>query len=546
MKEVLVALFCLLLPALVLVRPIRRGKGTLRERLTGFRYEWAVYVVLAVGFAVRMMALGEYPTGFNQDEASAAYDAFALMTTGRDRHGEFLPVYFIAWGSGQSVLYSYLSIPFMAVFGTTVWAFRLPMALVGCLSLFVFWRLLLYMTDKKTALAGLALLAVCPWHILKSRWGLDCNLFPDLVLLGILLLISGLKRKRTAPFLAGCGVLGLSAYAYATSYLFLPLLVLPLLAYLVAKKQTTLLKAAAGLGILMVVALPMILFALINTFELPAIRLPFMTIPRLTANRMSAMASVFSADFLRQSAENFAEAAKVTVTQSDGLIWNAMDGFGIVYVFSLPFTVIGLLHCLAGRKERRPAFGCVMNAWLLAALVLVFVVRPNINRINALWLPLVYYTALGAAEVARSRRLFRTAVAGLYMTAFLLFEVQYFTTYQEKMKTAFEDSFGEAVSYAAASQAETIYVTQQVNGAYALTLFYTRQDPQEFQDTVKIVNPGAMFEQVAAYGRYRFETPQTLPEGTAAVVRNETADRAAYQNYRQTRFERFTVLENPG
>ena len=54
-----------------------------------------------------------------------------------------------------------------------------------------------------------------------------------------------------------------------------------------------------------------------------------------------------------------------------------------------------------------------------------------------------------------------------------------------------------------------------------------------------------MFEQVAAYGRYRFETPQTLPEGTAAVVRNDTADRAAYQNYRQTRFERFTVLENP-
>lgn len=63
MKEVLVALFCLLLPALVLVRPIRRGKGTLRERLSGFRYEWAVYAVLAVGFAVRMMALGEYPMG---------------------------------------------------------------------------------------------------------------------------------------------------------------------------------------------------------------------------------------------------------------------------------------------------------------------------------------------------------------------------------------------------------------------------------------------------------------------------------------------------
>ena len=222
-----------------------------------------------------------------------------------------------------------------------------------------------------------------------------------------------------------------------------------------------------------------------------------------------------------------------------------MDGFGIVYVFSLPFTVIGLVHSLAGPKERRPAFGCVMNAWLLAALVLVVVVRPNINRINALWLPLVYVTALGAAEVARSRRLFRVAIAGLYMVAFLLFEVQYFTAYQEKMKAAFEDSFGEAVTYAAETEAETIYVTDQVNGAYALTLFYTKQDPLEFRETAEVANPGAMFERITAFGRYRVETPQRLPEGTAAVVRNDVADRAVYAGYRQTRFERFTVLENP-
>ena len=55
------------------------------------------------------------------------------------------------------------------------------MALIGCLSLFAFWRLLLVMTDRKTALAGLALLAICPWHILKSRWALESNLFPDLL-----------------------------------------------------------------------------------------------------------------------------------------------------------------------------------------------------------------------------------------------------------------------------------------------------------------------------------------------------------------------------
>ena len=170
MRDVLATLVCLLVPALVLIPPLRRGEGGLLGRLASFRYEWAVYTVLVVGFAARLVALGEYPAGFNQDEASAAYDAYSILKTGYDRNGQFLPVHLIAWGSGQNALYSYLSMPFLAAFGLDVWAFRLPMALIGCLSLFAFWRLLLAMTDRKTALAGLALLAICPWHILKSRW----------------------------------------------------------------------------------------------------------------------------------------------------------------------------------------------------------------------------------------------------------------------------------------------------------------------------------------------------------------------------------------
>ena len=502
--------------------------------------------MLVVGFAARLVALGEYPAGFNQDEASAAYDAYSILKTGYDRNGQFLPVHLIAWGSGQNALYSYLSMPFLAAFGLDVWAFRLPMALIGCLSLFAFWRLLLVMTDRKTALAGLALLAICPWHILKSRWALESNLFPDLLLFGVLFLVIGLQHDRLPPFLAGCGVLGLSSYAYGTAYLFLPVFVLPLLLFLVAKKRLSFRRACAGLGVLAVVALPMMLFVLVNTFGLQAIRLPFMTIPRLPANRMTAMASVFSPEFLRDSIGNFAEASKIAVVQTDGLIWNAMDGFGIVYGFSLPFTVIGFLRCVTGGRKEWPAWGSVLNAWFLAALVLVFVVKPNINRINALWIPWIYYTALGGAWVAQSRRLFRTAVAGLYASAFLLFSAQYLTEYQGKMAAAFEDSFGEAVVYAAGTDAETVYVTDSVNGAYALTLFYTAEDPAVFRETAVISNPGAMFEQVTAFGRYRIATPASLPIGTAAVVRSDIADEPRYETYEKTGFGRFTVLRHMG
>ena len=67
------------------------------------------------------------------------------------------------------------------------------------------------------------------------------------------------------------------------------------------------------------------------------------------------------------------------------------------------------------------------------------------------------------------------------------------------MAAAFEDFFGEAVVYAAGTGAETVYVTDSVNGAYALTLFYTAEDPAVFRETAVISNPGAMFEQVTAF-----------------------------------------------
>ena len=49
MRDVLATLVCLLVPALVLIPPLRRGEGGLHGRLASFRYEWAVYAVLVVG-----------------------------------------------------------------------------------------------------------------------------------------------------------------------------------------------------------------------------------------------------------------------------------------------------------------------------------------------------------------------------------------------------------------------------------------------------------------------------------------------------------------
>lgn len=154
-----------------------------------------IVIAIIVGIFVRFFKLGEYPNALNVDEASAGYEAFSIMNYGIDRNGNFLPVFLVAWGSGQNVLLTYIIMPFIAILGLSTFAIRIPMAILGGISLFIFYCLLKRMTNQKVAIIGIIFLAICPWHIMKSRWGLESNLFPDLFLLSIFLIIKGLQDK---------------------------------------------------------------------------------------------------------------------------------------------------------------------------------------------------------------------------------------------------------------------------------------------------------------------------------------------------------------
>ena len=154
-----------------------------------------IAIAIIVGIFVRFFKLGEYPNALNVDEASAGYEAFSIMNFGIDRNANFLPVFLVAWGSGQNALLTYIMMPFILIFGLSTFAIRIPMSILGAISLFIFYCLLKRMTNQKIAIIGIIFLAICPWHIMKSRWGLESNLFPDLFLLSVFLIIKGLQDK---------------------------------------------------------------------------------------------------------------------------------------------------------------------------------------------------------------------------------------------------------------------------------------------------------------------------------------------------------------
>lgn len=258
--------------------------------------------LLIVGIFVRVLYLGGVPAGINQDEAFAAYEAYSMLHYGHDSFGYQNPVYFVAWGSGMNVLNSYLMMPFIAVFGMHDWVVRLPQAIVACLSLVVFYKLLKQMFSQQIAAIGLFLLAICPWYIMMARWGLESNLAPGFLLFGLYFFVKGIEDNRY--YLLSACMYGLSLYCYATIWEMLPFVLLAQVLYLAWKKKLRINGYTIGFVLIMaIMALPLILFLLINAGVMEEIRTPLFSIPKLVQMRSSEI----SLDHMKENFYNLCQ-----------------------------------------------------------------------------------------------------------------------------------------------------------------------------------------------------------------------------------------------
>ena len=473
------------------------------------RYRIIAAALLALGCAARLIALAALPAGLNQDEASALYDAWAILNYGVDRNMNRLPVLLVSWGSGQNALLSYLALPFIALLGPTVWALRLPMALSGCLTLWLFYKTALRARGGRFALAALLFLALCPWHVMAVRWGLESNLLPAMLMGGVY--CAALSEERPWA-LAGAGAFfGLALYAYGTAFFVLP----PLLLFCVWRLRKSLrpLPFLAGLGIFLALALPIALCQLRNMLGLPAAEFLGFTLPELTATRQSAT-SVFGTG-LAGLWDNVKSLVRLLITQSDGLVWNSAEIGGLYYIFGLPLAAWGLVRSLRTR-ERGAAEG-IMLAWLFSALAASALITVNVNRVNFLWLPLIYFAGLGLHALAEALgRLSPIAPAALAV-CFAAFLTGYWHTLGGDGNVNFFPGLGEAIEYAGARSPESAYITDRVNSPYIYTLLYTETPPAEFAATVEYTNPDGAFRNVEGFGKWRFG-PAEDASGELAIV----------------------------
>ena len=238
--------------------------------------------VITILFAVtRLWQFGVNPAGMHVDEAGMAYDAYNLARFGTDRYQNPFPVYLINFDAGQSALYAYLAALFIKIFGFSMTAVRLPALLSGVL-VYVFGYLIVKeMWNRRTAVLTALFITICPYFIMASRWGLDCNLLLGFFTMSVYWLMLAVKKEKTSLFIAAGISLGLTLYTYALTFLILPLFLLFTLIYLFSIRRLKV-KNLFALGVpVFFLALPLMLMLAVNNGLLPEIKTGFFTIPKL-------------------------------------------------------------------------------------------------------------------------------------------------------------------------------------------------------------------------------------------------------------------------
>ncbi len=479
----------------------------------------AVLLLFLVAFFLRIYLLGVIPAGINQDEAMTVVNARAVLETGKDTVGNSFPAEFVAWGNGgQSVLLGYSMIPLIALFGDGLNVVRLVPVFYSMLGLLAFYLLSKRLLSPKSAFLVTLLAAFSPWHFMQSRWALDCNLMSHLWILGILCLVLALQDGRW--YYGAAAVFGLSMYSYGISFYTISIYLVIGIIYLFIRKQITVKQMLLGIGIFLLVSLPIDFTMLVNTFHLPTIHLGPITAPLLSDQVRSQDILLFAFSW-DQFLENVKALSKLLLGQYDGLWFNSNLFFGTIYLCSMPYALIGLVQVThkAFKDTDRQTRSQWFLIWLYVTISLfsgVITKKVNANRMNFLYYGLLLLTGIGVFTIIKGSKARRNLIFSLYALNMAAFFFMYFTLWANT--SGFFVSYGYAIQKAALVGKEKSSIVIEYNSpdvTRVLTLYEQKIPMSDYQS-------GAYLEKTSFYEDV--SELKELRSDTAYVIRLKDQD----------------------
>lgn len=454
--------------------------------------KWKVifWCLIIIGIIARVYRFPVAIPEMHADEIMAAVNAKSIVETGADIEGTTYPIYLKGWG-GQSVMLLYLMALCMKIFGFTLFSVRLPMLIISIISLFVFYDFIKKLSkNHMVALIGLGIVCISPWHIQQSIWSMDCNMFPHFLLFAMDICLNAIIKKKKSLLYFSMVMYGISLYCYGLAIYIVPLFLLILAIYLIKTKTISIKELLLCAFIFAIVATPIVTMFTINLFKLDTIHIGPITIPNYESLNRTQDMLLFSKTPVKQLIENAKSMLHVVIFQEDRAEWNGSPEFGTMYLISNLFVLVAIVNSIKHRKEQKGNVGAFMvHIWFILSLLIgIFINHANINRLNALWYPMMILVAEGIYAIYKMipyKKTYQYGMILLYASFWIAYSIYFHTSFYEKVNqsSCYSKGFYQSAVYASQEEVEHIYYDNTSHdGNLPLYISFTKKEGKQYHE----------------------------------------------------------------
>lgn len=470
----------------------------------------ALLTIILLAAGLRFYKLGINPPGLYWDEAVFGYDAYSILKTAHDHHGQFLPLFFESFGDWKLPVYHYLLVPSIAIFGLTEFAIRFPSALLGTLTVIVFYFLvktLMLHSRSEVEVAPrshsgsefLAFfcalsLAISPWHVQFSRGGFESTAGLFFLVSGIYLFLIGVNKSLVTAF---C-LFVLSMYSYHAYRIFTPLLVVALVLLFLSriKDKTKLFPPLLISGILLI---PLILFTFSPQGRARAISQSAFKAEEVEARRIDYdqkskkplrfLSKYFFPEpvyYLYQSSKAYIDhfSPVFLFTKGDQIGRHSQVDMGQIHIFEAILVITALFSLKTLNPDTKKLFLIMLILAPLAATIVL--PTPHAYRTLQMSVPLAFFSGLGAYILFTrvKSNLLKIVIVSASIYFFISYLHLLFVHYPAKFGRDWQEGYRQLVAKIEKYQQdfEKVYVTNIDQVPYIYLLFYQKYDPQKYID----------------------------------------------------------------
>ncbi len=472
------------------------------------------------------------PPCLNADEAAFGYNAYSILKTGRDEYGKLFPLRLKSFGDYKMPLYTYFSVPFVAIFGLNEFGIRALNVFLSFILPFAVYLLSYELfKNKKVGLVSSFLVTVSLGLHIIARHAHEAYLATVLTTFVSYFFLRILQK----PQLKNIFFFGLLSILLLFSYHPGRLFILFFLGFAIL--HALIHKKHSQIGIIILLLLIIGLFSLSDFIYKP--------------ERLKNLVFFNNAGFSLKISELKTEGgikylyhplfiglkdvllAHLTYFSPQFLLLNGDEnyrfgypGMGVLTVIEYGFIFIGIYYLFKNKEKWR---------WFILLLTFFSPFSSSLSwstgsltRSLFLFIPLAILSGYGFTQLGillKKQHLLFYLVTLSTFCFFLIFNWDFYLFHFPRRLTtihAWQCGYKEVSDFIKQNynKYDTFYITRDIGMPYIFTLFYLKYPPEEYQKQASLTAPDEYgFGQVNGFDKFVFDfkPPKSLQNKSVVI-----------------------------